>query len=125
MRTFCKMTVLFFLCLAMAYCVFSLVQPLLSQVSIADGKQAIHSLTEVWSRAGYSLASLPMLAMIPHLDASALIEIPKGFTANVLDGVPAEIRLVKEAVAERNRLLRCAPHYVRPLETSIPIDSWF
>lgn len=32
-----------------------------------------------------------------------------------------EFRLVKEAVTERNSLLRTAPHYVRPLETTIPI----
>jgi glycerol-3-phosphate dehydrogenase len=32
-----------------------------------------------------------------------------------------EFRLVKEAVTERNALLRTAPHYVRPLETTIPI----
>ena len=37
----------------------------------------------------------------------------------------AEFKLVKEAVFERNRLLRCAPHYIYPLKTSIPIDSWF
>ncbi len=37
----------------------------------------------------------------------------------------AEFKLVSEAVAERNHLLQCAPHYVRPLKTSIPIDSWF
>ena len=37
----------------------------------------------------------------------------------------AEFRLVTEAVAERNRLLRCAGHYVRPLKTSIPLDSIF
>lgn len=36
----------------------------------------------------------------------------------------AEFELVREAVAERNRLLRCAPHYVQPLKTSIPINSW-
>lgn len=36
----------------------------------------------------------------------------------------AEFKLVREAVAERNRLLRCAPHFVAPLKTSIPIDSW-
>ncbi|WP_336659678.1 glycerol-3-phosphate dehydrogenase/oxidase [Leucobacter sp. USHLN153] len=36
-----------------------------------------------------------------------------------------EFRLVKEAVAERNRLLRTAPHYVRPLQTTIPIYSTF
>ena len=36
-----------------------------------------------------------------------------------------EFRLVKEAVAERNRLLRLAPHYVRPLRTTIPIFSAF
>jgi glycerol-3-phosphate dehydrogenase len=37
----------------------------------------------------------------------------------------AEFKLVREAVAERNRLLRCANHFVRPLKTSIPLDSWF
>lgn len=37
----------------------------------------------------------------------------------------AEFKLVKEAVIERNRLLRDAPQYVEPLKTSIPIDSWF
>jgi len=36
-----------------------------------------------------------------------------------------EFKLVREAVAERNRLLRCANHFVRPLKTSIPLDSWF
>jgi glycerol-3-phosphate dehydrogenase len=36
-----------------------------------------------------------------------------------------EFRLVNEAVHERNRLLRNAPHYVRPLETTIPIFSTF
>lgn len=37
----------------------------------------------------------------------------------------AEFKLVKEAVIERNRLLKDAPQYVKPLKTSIPIDSWF
>jgi glycerol-3-phosphate dehydrogenase len=37
----------------------------------------------------------------------------------------AEFKLVSESVAERNRLLRDAPHYVKPLKTSIPISSWF
>jgi len=37
----------------------------------------------------------------------------------------AEFKLVKESVTERNRLLRNAPHYVKPLKTSIPINSWF
>ncbi|MBL3686764.1 glycerol-3-phosphate dehydrogenase/oxidase [Leucobacter zeae] len=32
-----------------------------------------------------------------------------------------ELRLVREAVQERNRLIRNAPHYVRPLQTTIPI----
>ena len=36
----------------------------------------------------------------------------------------AEFRLVKEALHERNRLLRNAPHYVKPLPTTIPIFSW-
>lgn len=36
-----------------------------------------------------------------------------------------EFRLVKESVTERNRLLRSAPHYVKPLETTIPIFSTF
>ncbi|MBW8016911.1 MAG: glycerol-3-phosphate dehydrogenase/oxidase [Planctomycetes bacterium] len=37
----------------------------------------------------------------------------------------AEFKLVSEAVAERNRLLQYANHYVKPLKTSIPLDSWF
>ena len=36
-----------------------------------------------------------------------------------------ELRLVRESVHERNRLLRLAPHRVRPLETTIPIFSTF
>lgn len=36
-----------------------------------------------------------------------------------------EFRLVREAVQERNRLLRIAPHLVKPLETTIPIYSTF
>ncbi|SJM51599.1 glycerol-3-phosphate dehydrogenase/oxidase [Gulosibacter sp. 10] len=36
-----------------------------------------------------------------------------------------EFRLVREAVQERNRLIRNAPHYVRPLKTTIPIFSTF
>jgi glycerol-3-phosphate dehydrogenase len=36
-----------------------------------------------------------------------------------------EFRLVNEAVHERNRLLKNAPHYVRPLQTTIPIFSTF
>ncbi|WP_460774725.1 glycerol-3-phosphate dehydrogenase/oxidase [Microbacterium sp. GXF7504] len=36
-----------------------------------------------------------------------------------------EFRLVHEAVVERNDLLRTAPHYVRPLATTIPIFSTF
>ena len=36
-----------------------------------------------------------------------------------------EFRLVHEAVTERNGLLRIAPHYVRPLRTTIPIFSTF
>lgn len=36
-----------------------------------------------------------------------------------------EFRLVKESVQERNGLLRIAPHYVRPLQTTIPIYSTF
>ncbi|WP_433874038.1 glycerol-3-phosphate dehydrogenase/oxidase [Sinomonas atrocyanea] len=36
-----------------------------------------------------------------------------------------EFRLVRESVVERNRLLRIAPHYVKPLETTIPIFSVF
>lgn len=36
-----------------------------------------------------------------------------------------ELRLVKESVQERNRLLRLAPHRVQPLETTIPIFSTF
>jgi glycerol-3-phosphate dehydrogenase len=36
-----------------------------------------------------------------------------------------ELRLVNESVHERNRLLKNAPHYVRPLQTTIPIYSTF
>ncbi len=36
----------------------------------------------------------------------------------------AEFKLVTEAVNERNRLLRFAPHFVFPLRTTIPIKSW-
>ncbi|WP_194409180.1 glycerol-3-phosphate dehydrogenase/oxidase [Microbacterium cremeum] len=36
-----------------------------------------------------------------------------------------EFRLVHEAVTERNALLRMAPHYVRPLQTTIPIFATF
>ncbi|WP_298039344.1 glycerol-3-phosphate dehydrogenase/oxidase [uncultured Microbacterium sp.] len=36
-----------------------------------------------------------------------------------------EFRLVKESVTERNGLLKIAPHYVKPLETTIPIYSTF
>ncbi|WP_434360037.1 glycerol-3-phosphate dehydrogenase/oxidase [Parasalinivibrio latis] len=36
----------------------------------------------------------------------------------------AEFDLVKESLFERNRLLENAPHYVRPLETHIPLYSW-
>lgn len=34
-----------------------------------------------------------------------------------------ELRLVRESVHERNSLLRIAPHFVRPLKTTIPIYS--
>ncbi len=36
-----------------------------------------------------------------------------------------ELRLVRESVHERNALLRTAPHFVRPLRTTIPIYSTF
>ena len=36
-----------------------------------------------------------------------------------------EFRLVKESVEERNSLLKIAPHYVKPLQTTIPIFSTF
>jgi len=36
-----------------------------------------------------------------------------------------EFRLVRESLAERNRLLQNAPHYVRPLPTVIPALFWF
>ncbi len=35
-----------------------------------------------------------------------------------------EFPLVREAVRERNLLLKNAPHYIRPLPTTIPIVSW-
>ncbi len=36
-----------------------------------------------------------------------------------------EFRLVREALHERNRLLKNAPHYAKPLPTTIPIFRWF
>ncbi|MEO1290171.1 MAG: glycerol-3-phosphate dehydrogenase/oxidase [Chloroflexota bacterium] len=36
----------------------------------------------------------------------------------------AEFRLVNEALHERNRLFRNAPHYAKPLPTTIPIFHW-
>lgn len=36
-----------------------------------------------------------------------------------------EFRLVHESVVERNRLLKLAPHYVRPLHTSVPMRKVF
>jgi len=36
-----------------------------------------------------------------------------------------EFALVRESLAERNRLLANAPHYVSPLPTLIPITDWF
>lgn len=36
-----------------------------------------------------------------------------------------EFRLVREALAERNDLLRTAPHFVTPLRTTIPLSSTF
>jgi glycerol-3-phosphate dehydrogenase len=36
----------------------------------------------------------------------------------------AEFRLVRESLRERNRLLKNAPHYVKPLPTTIPMFSW-
>jgi glycerol-3-phosphate dehydrogenase len=36
----------------------------------------------------------------------------------------AEFRLVRESLRERNLLLRNAPHYVKPLATTIPIFNW-
>jgi glycerol-3-phosphate dehydrogenase len=36
-----------------------------------------------------------------------------------------EFRLVREALTERNLMLHNAPHYSKPLPTTIPIYSWF
>ncbi|HKH07349.1 MAG TPA: glycerol-3-phosphate dehydrogenase/oxidase, partial [Agromyces sp.] len=36
-----------------------------------------------------------------------------------------EFRLVRESVRERNALIRTAPHYVKPLQTTVPIYSTF
>ena len=36
----------------------------------------------------------------------------------------AEFRLVRESLAERNHLLLRAPHYVKPLRTTIPVFTW-
>ncbi|MBL7222604.1 MAG: glycerol-3-phosphate dehydrogenase/oxidase [Candidatus Brocadiae bacterium] len=35
-----------------------------------------------------------------------------------------EFKLVRESLAERNRLIDSAPHYVSPLKTTIPLFSW-
>ena len=35
-----------------------------------------------------------------------------------------EFRLVRESAMERNRLLRNAPHFVKALETVVPVQSW-
>ncbi|WP_080815065.1 glycerol-3-phosphate dehydrogenase/oxidase [Agrobacterium fabrum] len=36
-----------------------------------------------------------------------------------------EFRLVRQSAVERNLLLKNAPHYVKPLETVLPVYSWF
>ena len=36
-----------------------------------------------------------------------------------------EFRLVAQSTLERNLLLRNAPHYVKPIETVLPVRSWF
>jgi glycerol-3-phosphate dehydrogenase len=36
-----------------------------------------------------------------------------------------ETKLVRESLHERDALLRNAPHYVRPIETVMPLYSWF
>jgi len=36
-----------------------------------------------------------------------------------------EFRLVRQSTIERNLLLKNAPHFVKPLETVLPIYSWF
>lgn len=36
-----------------------------------------------------------------------------------------EFRLVREALTERNLMLKNAPHYAKPLPTAIPIFRWF
>ncbi len=36
-----------------------------------------------------------------------------------------EFRLVREALTERNLMLRNAPHYAKPLPTTVPIFKWF
>ena len=36
-----------------------------------------------------------------------------------------EFRLVREALHERNNLLRNAPHLTHPLPTTIPLFKWF
>ena len=36
-----------------------------------------------------------------------------------------ELTLVRESLAERNRLLRLAPHLVRPLGFFVPVQGWF
>lgn len=36
-----------------------------------------------------------------------------------------EFRLVRESVIERNALMKIAPHYVKPPQTTIPIYTTF
>ena len=36
-----------------------------------------------------------------------------------------EFRLVRQSTLERNLLLKNAPHYVKPIQTVLPIRSWF
>ncbi|NIW46851.1 MAG: FAD-dependent oxidoreductase, partial [Gammaproteobacteria bacterium] len=35
-----------------------------------------------------------------------------------------EFRLVREAVSERNRMIKNMPHLVKPLKTTIPMFKW-
>ena len=56
------------------------------------------------------------------------VQLPGGSSRTSIGGLRylenGEFRLVRESLRERNRLLENAPHYVRPLATTIPTFSW-
>ena len=64
------------------------------------------------------------------IDRGDICEGASGASSRLIHGgikylETGEFRLVRESAMERNRLLRNAPHYVKPLETILPVRSWF